>query len=100
MPSRILVTNNEYTIAPDKSSVLITGLIDETGNFSTKSVAVKTHALHVQLNPALGNSLQIITPDDGEVTLTKPVKNKLSAVESLDWTHRIFFVRIDLLPPN
>lgn len=100
MPTRVLVTDNEYTLSEDKASVLLAGSVDDDGNFVVGPVASKVHALHVQMNPELGSSLQIITPDDGPVELAKPTKSKLPLVEGLFWTHRIFFVRVDLLPQN
>ena len=97
LPMRVIQTENKYVVATDKSCVLLSGEFgEEVDTFSVGPISTKIHAVHVQMNPKLGNSLQIITPDDGAVALT-PVSNKKYALaKSLPWQYRVFIVRIDL----
>ena len=102
LPMRVIQTENKYVVATDKSCVLLSGEFGEESDdkksdtFSVGPISTKIHAVHVQMNPKLGNSLQIITPDDGTVALT-PVSNKKYALaKSLPWQYRVFIVRIDL----
>ncbi len=97
LPMRVVQTENSYEIAPDKSCLLMSGKFgEESDTFYIGPISTKIHAVHVQMNPKLGNSLQIITPDDGTVALT-PVSNKKYALaKSLPWQYRVFIVRIDL----
>ena len=91
-PSLVITTENEWEISTDKAAVLLRA--DENG----ARLQVSRHAVHVYMNPALGNSFEIITPDDGLVTLRAPSKAKQELMADLEWHYKVFIVRIDL--PN
>ena len=97
MPSMVIGTDNAFTIAKDKSAVLMKGDIDENGDYFIGPICCHRHAVHVLRNPALGGySLEVVTPDDGEYHFRPPAKNKLKEAEELAWHYKIFIVRIDL----
>ena len=92
----VLDTENYTRISKDKSCLLVNGVIDpEDGSFSVAPVRVKKHAIHVWMNPELGNSIQIITTDDGFINLTRPTKSKAANAETLDWHYKIFITLVD-----
>lgn len=96
LPAKVLKTEMSYTTANDKSCVLIKCEADEDGNLLVGPVATATHAVHVYRNPELGLApVQIITPDDGPVTLNAPTKAKQKIAGDLDWHYKIFIVRVD-----
>ena len=78
--------------------MLMSGQVNEDNQVLVGPITTKTHAVHVLMNPVLGNSFQIITPDDGEVYLGSPTKAKAALMPELDWHYKVFIVRIDL--PN
>lgn len=96
MPSMVVNTDLEWEIAEDKSCLLVKNPITEDGEFVTGSVSTTRHCVHVYRNPALGQSFQIITPDDGPVFLSGPTKAKAKDADQLDWHYKIFIVRVDL----
>lgn len=98
LPTMVIKTENKYEIAKDKSCVLIKGEIVD-GKLQVGPIATNRHAVHVYRNPALGQSFDIITPDDGLVELdTKITKAKMEGAEELKWHYKVMIVRIDLPP--
>lgn len=96
LPTMVLRTENEYEIAKDKSCVLIKGQVED-GKLLVGPIATNRHAVHVYRNPALGQSFDIITPDDGVIELdTKVSKAKIEGAEDLEYHYKVFIVRIDL----
>lgn len=101
LPSMVLDTNNEWDISPDKSGVLIKGRLE--GPYVVGlPISVTRHAVHLMVNPEIGNrnNIRVFSEDDGEFTprFTLPKQLSREAVESLDWHFKLFIARVDL--PN
>lgn len=94
MPSMVLRTDCEWELANDKSCVLLQA--NQTEDGLKAELSTERHAAHVLLNPALGTGFQIITPDDGVVSLKSIPKAKQDV--AVDWHYKVFIVRIDLPP--
>lgn len=102
MPKRVLVTENEYELSADKSSILIKAKLDENGKPFVHPIATKVHAVHVTKHPALGGpaTIQLVTPDDGQTELPAIPKSKVDMLDDLPYHYRILITRIDVPDRN
>jgi len=94
--SMVMDTELEWELAADKSCAVIRLVAEADNTLAGGTITAHRHCLHVYRNPAYGQSLQIITPDDGPVELALPSKTKQRIYEDLDWDYKVFLVRVDM----
>jgi len=97
LPLLTLGQDIEYTIAEDKSCVLIRGA--KNGHYlETPKLRALKHSLHVALRPELGATYpQILTPIDNEQVLRFRVSETAEELAGLDYHFKVYINPIDFL---
>ena len=97
LPMVVLKTENNWSIASDKSGVNFLGFIGEK-SITLGPIRADKHGVHILVNQALGqHGITVILPDYGDIiSEVKLSKAQLEAAADLDWHFRACIVRIDL----